>query len=219
MAGGVVAGSRRPVAVTPAGNICWAFATGTELEIKSSPAAGVDGTVYVPSLDGNLYSVRPDGTERWHFRCGSYTESSPVVEGAGNVYVAGIVAAGSYAEYRVTPAGLGHTVSGLSCEVEAAAVAVTGRVYWSRPWRALQGYDAVHTDQGDAGVLWSAALEANQTSSPVVAADGVVYFMSDRYLYAVQPVGPGLPPAKSSWPMFRANVRHTGRVGAGIKAN
>jgi len=168
MAGGVVAGSRRPVAVTPAGNICWAFATGTELEIKSSPATGVDGTVYVPSLDGNLYSVRPDGTERWHFRCGSYTESSPVVEGAGNVYVVVIVAAGIYAEYRVTPAGQGHTISGLSCEV---------------------------------------------------AADGVVYFMSDRYLYAVQPIGSGLPPAKSSWPMFRANVRHTGRVGAGIKAN
>ena len=96
--------------------------------------------------------------------------------------------------------------------------AVTGRVYWSRPWRTLQAFDATHADTGDAAVLWTAATEFNLSSSPVVGADGMVYFMGDSYLYAVSPVGPGLPPAKSSWPMFRANARHTGRVGTGIPA-
>jgi len=31
-------------------------------------------------------------------------------------------------------------------------------------------------------------------------------------LYAVIPPGSPAPLAKSSWPMFRANPRHTGRV-------
>jgi len=197
-------------ALTADGKLKWRFATGAE--ITTSPAIGADGTVYVTSLDGNLYAVRSDGTEQWHFRCGNYTEASPVVDELGNVYVAGIVAAGNYAEYRITPAGQGHSVGGLSCLVEVAGAAVTGRVYWSRPWRALEGCDAVHTDHGDAGVLWKAVTEANLSSSPVVGADGLVYFMGDRYLYAVKPVGPGWPLAKSSWPMFRANARHTGRV-------
>jgi outer membrane protein assembly factor BamB len=203
-------------ALTPAGKLKWRFATGAE--ITASPAIGSDGTVYIPSVDGNLYAVRPDGTERWHFRCGSFTESSPVLDEAGNVYLAGIVVAGNDAEYRVTPTGRGHTVGGLACEVEVAAAAVTGRVYWSRPWRNLQAFAAAPADQGDAELLWTAAVEANLTSSPVVGADGVVYFTADRYLYALQPVGPGLPAAKSSWPMFRANARHTGRVGTGITA-
>jgi len=203
-------------ALTPTGQLKWRFATGGE--ISASPAIGADGTVYVPAMDGTLYAVRPDGTGRWHFRCGSYTEASPVVDEAGNVYLAGIVAAGNYGEYRVTPAGQGHPVGGLACTVEVAAAAVTGRVYWSRPWRTLQAFDATHADTGDAAVLWTAATEFNLSSSPVVGADGMVYFMGDSYLYAVSPVGPGLPPAKSSWPMFRANARHTGRVGTGIPA-
>jgi len=197
------------------GKLKWRFATGAE--ITASPAIGADGTVYVTSMDGNLYAVRPEGTERWHFRCGSYSEAAPVVDELGNVYVPGIVVAGNYAEFRVTPAGQGHPVGGLACAVEVAGAAVSGRVYWSRPWRALQGLDAGQADHGDAGVKWMAETEGNLTSSPVVGADGLVYFMGDRYLYAVQPVGPGLPLAKSSWPMFRANARHTGRVGAGMK--
>jgi outer membrane protein assembly factor BamB len=196
-------------ALTAAGKLKWRFTTGAE--ITASPAIGADGTVYVTSMDGNLYAVSSEGAERWHFHCGSYTEASPVVDEAGNIYVAGIPKAGHYEEFRLTSTGQGDTVGGLACEVEVSAVAVTGRVYWSRPWRSLQAYAPAHGKFVD--VLWSAQAEDNLTSSPMVGADGLVYFTGDRYLYAVRPVGPGLPPAKSSWPMFRANARHTGRVG------
>ena len=43
--------------------------------------------------------------------------------------------------------------------------------------------------------------------------DGTVYATCEALLYALQPVGDPLPLAKSAWPMFRANPRHTGRVG------
>jgi len=51
------------------------------------------------------------------------------------------------------------------------------------------------------------------TGSPVVGPDGIVYMICGRSLQAFQPVGEALPLAKSSWPMFHANPRHTGRVG------
>ena len=38
----------------------WAFATGGI--VYSSPAIGVDGTIYVGSYDGSLFAVNPNGT-------------------------------------------------------------------------------------------------------------------------------------------------------------
>ena len=191
---------RNLYALTDAGKLKWRFATGGE--IASSPAIGPEGSVYFTSMDGNLYALRPDGTERWQYHTGSHSEGSPVLDEQGNVYVPG-----STGEYQVNQEGQGHVISGLACPVEVAAAAVKGRIYWSRPWRSLQAF------QADGELLWQAETDANLTSSPVVGTDGVVYFTAERYLYAVQPAGPGLPPASTSWPMFRANAQHTGRVG------
>ena len=193
-------------ALTPAGKLKWRFAG--QAEICSSPAIGPDGTVYFTAVDGYLYALQPDGTQQWRFHCGNNTEASPILDEQGNVYVPGTGKAGAIGEYVVTREGVGHLAGGLSCPVDGSAVAVTGRVYWSRPWRTFQAY------QPDGTVFWRADLLANLSSSPVVGMEGTVYFTSERFFYAVQPVGPGLPLAKSSWPMFRANPRHTGRVGS-----
>jgi outer membrane protein assembly factor BamB len=188
-------------ALSPDGRVKWTFATGSE--ITSSPAIGADGAVYFTSMDGNLYRLNSDGTERWHFHTSGYTECSPVLDENGNVYVAG----GGFDEYCVSPDGRGHGITGLACQVEAAAAAVTGRVYCSRPWGTLQANDT----QG--AVFWVARTGANLSASPVVGADGMVYTTCERMLYAIQPPGGVPPPAKSAWPMFRANPRHTGQAG------
>jgi len=188
-------------AVTPAGQVKWTFATGSE--VTSSPAIGAAGTIYFTSMDGNLYAVKPDGTEQWHFHTGGYSDCSPVVDENGNL----IVSANTLCEYSVSPDGQARGFTGLACPVDGAAVAVTGQVYCSRPWRTLQAFH----ENGD--VLWVAPTERNLSASPMVGPDGTVYVTCEKYLDAFQPPGGPLPPAKSSWPMFRANLRHTGRVG------
>jgi len=85
----------------------------------------------------------------------------------------------------------------------------TGRVYASQPWRTLAGVTADFKQQ-----IWVAMLQGNLTAPPMVSAAGIIYVVGeDGVLYAIQPPGELLPPARSSWPMFRANARHTGRVG------
>jgi len=48
-------------------------------------------------------------------------------------------------------------------------------------------------------------------SSPAIGADGTIYLGSNKgKLFAIYSDSPGL--AKSSWPMFRHDPRHTGRL-------
>ena len=41
----------------------WTFITGGD--VRSSPAIGSDGTIYVGSSDENLYAINPDGSTKW----------------------------------------------------------------------------------------------------------------------------------------------------------
>jgi len=59
--------------------------------------------------------------------------------------------------------------------------------------------------------LWEFETGGGVRSSPAIGSDGTVYVGSgDKKLYAIKADSKGL--AKSPWPMFRQNARHTGRV-------
>jgi outer membrane protein assembly factor BamB len=92
---------------------------------------------------------------------------------------------------------------------DSPAVAAGGDVYFSLTWRHLYAFALL-----DGGVRWQLDTEMNLTASPVIADDGTIYACDGHSLYAIVPPGHPSAPAKSSWPMFRANARHTGRVNA-----
>ena len=77
----------------------WSFATGDT--VRSSPAVGADGTVYVGSDDNKLYAVTPEGQLKWSFATGMAVDSSPAVGADGTVYVG----SDSHKLYAVTPEG------------------------------------------------------------------------------------------------------------------
>lgn len=63
----------------------WEFITGDI--IRSSPAIGPDGTIYVGSDDHKLYAINPDGTKKWEFITENWIESSPTIGADGTIYI------------------------------------------------------------------------------------------------------------------------------------
>ena len=57
------------------------------LDFWSSPAIGADGTIYIGSMDSNLYSVSPTGSVNWTVATGAPIFSSPAVSADGTIYV------------------------------------------------------------------------------------------------------------------------------------
>ena len=189
-------------ALKPDGTLRWAFLTGGQ--ISSSPAIAADGTIYFTSTDGNLYALKPDGSERWRLHTGGGTAASPVLDVPGQIYLAvnGIRASFSSDGKKIWEYG------GSPMLVEPApAVAANGLVYFAASWGNLTAFDA----QGRA--VWSADIGKGvvPTSSTAIGADGTIYAGNGRILNAMAATN-SAPLAKSSWPMFRANPQHTGRV-------
>ena len=68
------------------GTALWEFET--EDFVRSSPAIGSDGTVYVGSWDNKLYAINgKSGVKLWEFETGDAVESSPAIGSDGTVYV------------------------------------------------------------------------------------------------------------------------------------
>ena len=185
-------------ALTPTGQARWTFLTGAE--ITSSPAIGEDGDLYFSSTDGNLYRLKADGKEVWHCRIGGGGNGSPVLAENGNVFIAA-----AKRTLIISPAGA--IVRQLDSEhwIDETPAAAQGMVCFSSAWRHLWATSPEGTD------LWSCMTLNNLTSSPVIGNNGTIYCCCSRHVEALRPPVP-LFPAKSPWPMFRANARHTGRV-------
>jgi outer membrane protein assembly factor BamB len=69
------------------GDMIWAFATGGE--VRSTPAIGTDGTVYVGSGDKKVYALDgATGTLKWSFAMDWQITSSAALGADGTVYIA-----------------------------------------------------------------------------------------------------------------------------------
>ena len=69
------------------GTLKWTYPTD---EIKSAPAIGIDGTVYVQSVGAELYAINADGTLKFQIDTGGTTggDYSPVVAQMAQYYFA-----------------------------------------------------------------------------------------------------------------------------------
>ncbi len=84
-------------------NLKWTFPSDGNIgEIRTSPAIGPDGTIYIGSLDGKLYAITPDGDEKWPLLIGSEIWSSPAVGPDSTIYVG----AADAKLYAITPDGI-----------------------------------------------------------------------------------------------------------------
>ena len=157
----------------------WAFLAG--LDVYSSPAIAADGTIYVGSLDDNLYAISPAGKQKWAFLTGGSIMSSPAIGADGTVYV------GSFDKnvYALDPAtGKPKWVFPTGNWVKASpTIGADGTVYVASFDKNLYALDPT---LGTA--IWSFTMGSDAYAAPAIGADGTIYLASeDDYLYALNP--------------------------------
>jgi outer membrane protein assembly factor BamB len=72
------------IAYRPNGTVKWSRDFSDA--VRSSPAIGADGTIYIGCDDGSLYAFDPRGTQKFAFPTGGAVRSSPAIGTDGTVY-------------------------------------------------------------------------------------------------------------------------------------
>jgi parallel beta-helix repeat protein len=162
-----------------AGRLLWSITTDSWMD--SSPAIGVDGTVYVGSMDGYLYAINGDGTLRWKFGTSGGIHSSPAISANGIVYV------GSRDSnlYAVNPDGSYRWSFYTSDWVDSSpTIGPDGTIYVGSEDRNLYAINS------DGSLRWKLNFGWWVDSSPAIADDGTIYVgCEDGNLYAIDAGG------------------------------
>ncbi len=90
--------------------------------------------------------------------------------------------------------------------MNVSPVVAADRTVYLSPWRDLVAFGP------DGKRLWRLPSDYTVSASPAIGDDGTIYVTEGKFLDALAATNGSSPLAKSSWPMFRANLRHTGRV-------
>ena len=167
------------------GDVMWSYDTGDS--IYSSAAIGADGTVYMGSLDNNLYAINPNGSLKWSYATGGGIFSSPAIGADGTIYVGSrdnklyaITDSGATAALKWSYATNGGIDS-------SPAIGADGTIYVGSNDLKLYAI----TDSGATATFkWSYTTENQVVSSPAIGLDGTIYVGSDdNKLYALNPDG------------------------------
>jgi outer membrane protein assembly factor BamB len=189
-------------ALKPGGTKKWEFPTGGQ--ITSSPAIDYSGNIYFTSVDGIFHVLKPDGSVLWNLHTGGVSESSPVIADDGTIYI-------FINEYRsvLTPDGkvkFKNYAEAMMMD-STPALAADGRSFFTSGDGYLAGIGR------DLFIGWGLNLKSFLAASPLIAPDGNIYVVT-WYHGGVTAIKADTTLMNSAWPMFRANLRHTGVVNA-----
>lgn len=164
----------------------------------SSPGIGPDGTIYVGSMDGNVYSISPKGQTNWTFAMTNVTYSSPAIANDGTIYIG----SDDGNMYALDPTGKRKWNFKTGSFVESSpAITASGTVYIGGLDGFFRAFDA------NGRPKW-AQSPGGVSASPAICADGSVLVISyDGGLFAYGPTGAILWsfPASGN-PMFSSPV-------------
>jgi outer membrane protein assembly factor BamB len=210
--------------VNASGTANWTY--NVNENITSSPAVGSNGTVYFGTEQGKMYAVSSSGSlVRDHTieEPNVSVLASPVIDAAGNVYFA--ADNGTVYKFNSVLERQKQTAITRSSITATPALSATGILYVVAEDDTLYWVDIsdlsvsravelkIPTAYGSrGGRLRSTAVE-DLWPSPVIDMYGIVYAVTDEGdVFAVAGSG-ALAPA-AAWPMFRHDVRHTGKSGS-----
>ena len=196
---------RRLYAFDSAGSNTWSSLV--NLAGIESPSLSFEDTVFCSV--GPLAAFASYGSNIWVTDYAGFA-GSPTIGKSGNIYAAGE----NRTLYAVTPQGtpLWHIFDSNPQygQYTAPAVDAGGRIYYcvsNNIW-CINPQGQVQWSIGGSPLPNPAADIAS--TSPVIGPDGTLYAALGSTLYAVATGTNG--PADSPWPMYRGNVRHTGKI-------
>jgi outer membrane protein assembly factor BamB len=179
-----------PVMITNLGTLKWRYHTSDYREIQSSPAIGLDGTIYFGSLNDTLYALNPNGTLKWCYSTNRDIYSSPAIGSDGTIYF------GSYDHYlyALNPDGSLKWRYDAGTSVHTSpAIGSDGTIYFGQMWgEYYHGY--FNALNPDGSLKWRCPTDCDIYSSPSIGLDGTIYFGTwtrdtNNYLYALEPDG------------------------------
>ncbi len=142
----------------------------------TTPAIGSDGAIY--AMDNYiLYTLNPDGSEKWRFHTGGLS-SSPAIASDGTIY-------GGSDHYAINPDGSEKwRLEGVDVLSSSPAIGSDGTIYVGSDDHNLY---AINPDGSE---KWRFATGDWRWSSAAIGSDGTIYVRSgDGNLYAVNPDG------------------------------
>ena len=168
---------------------------------SSAPAISADSVTWFGTTDGDIAGVTSSGTSFGAVRTGGAVKASPVRSASGLT----IVGSTDGTLYAVV-GGVQAADAGADAGDDAAAIALTARVVWSRAVGPMTSSPMIGGDgtiyvgltsgqlvavAGDGSATkWMATTNDTGGSSPSIAADGTIYVgSSDQKLYAISPEG------------------------------
>lgn len=169
-------------------------------------AIGADGTIYATSQD--LFAIRPNGSNLWA-TSGSSFDGSPALSKNGTIYI------GTDRSHYLTALSLTGQFQWAVLPQPSSSVSTTpavdssGNIYYC----VSNGVWAV----SPLGViLWTVTAPGDPgpgnyfaMTSPLIGPDGTIYAALGSKLYAIAGTN---ALGSTSWPMYRQNPRHTGKM-------
>jgi outer membrane protein assembly factor BamB len=177
-----------PVRIDAIGTLKWRYHTSDYREIFSSPAIGLDGTIYFGAMNDTLYALNSNGTLKWAYSTGRDIYSSPAIGSDGTIYF------GSYDFYfyALKPDGSLKWRYDAGTSIHSSpAIGPDGTIYFGQMVGEYSpGYfNALNPD----GTLRWRVPNYNGSSPPVIGLDSTVYFVGSNsygsYLCAFSPDG------------------------------
>lgn len=174
----------------------WAFSTGKSTAILSSPAIGLDHTIYfgvekqTTPMTGLVMAVRPDGSERWHTNTPEEIEGAPAISADGTTLYIGCADGRLYALSTADGSqkwtfDTGR-VSAIYCD---PAVGPDGTIYVGSTYLQTLQDSVLYAVAPDGTKRWVVSAAGSIEGAPAIATDGTLYFGAGQTVYAVAPDG------------------------------
>jgi len=166
-------------ALNPDSTIKWAKSP-TVSGISSSPAVGLDGTVYIHDQFG-IYAYMPDGTLKWRYGIGvSGADGSPTIGSDGKIYFSH---SGNNRFYALNTDGTKAFSYVLGWPSDSTPALANDETIYI-------GADGLYAFNPDGTLKWRRYASTLFSSvSPLVGADGTIYWRESLSFYAVNPDG------------------------------